>query len=80
MATIRVEWTEEVTCAHEWDLADAIEWANDRFEPELPADATAEEVADRFREMDLADELAEIEYGDRTEYEVVRSIGDIEAV
>lgn len=80
MPIIRVSWREDWTCAHDFDLDEAIAFANERLvtESQLPLDAPPEDVADALRDLDLDNALAEIEIEYRTEVEVERSIDSVE--
>lgn len=80
MQLIRVSWREHWSCAHDFELAEAIAFVNERLTPEsqLPADASPGEVADAMDGLNLEDDLAEIDIADRTEMSLVRFIDRVE--
>lgn len=82
MDKIRVEWTENVKCAHEWTLAEAIELANSQLEhgSQLLADASADDIAGVLSDLGLEDALAEVDVEERLEYEVERTVDTVEVV
>lgn len=75
---VKITWTENLTCEATLDRADVVVWFNLHFDPQLPSDATVEQIQEAFDEQeDTGDALAVIE---SDHDEVDRRVDSVEAV